>query len=231
MKETILRIFFHFLNAPVSQNLGRWRQVQWFDSLKGDARVTKHTEKEELHFPLLKSDSSVPRSAMAEASASSPTNSGKIALDHGKFFKYESIRIEWTKHFENHYFDEVHAVKGFFKTFHRTHKRFQFVVAELFDETTHLVVRADDYRGIKEELERRTKKSLPEVSHVSGVKIMEDRKSFLDFESHREFSMSLKNENDKIRQRYVLLNRISTSNICRPNLISWISKTYSSLIA
>lgn len=57
MKETILRIFFHFLNAPVSQNLGRWRQVQWFDSLKGDARVTKHAEKEELLFPSLKSDS------------------------------------------------------------------------------------------------------------------------------------------------------------------------------
>ena len=163
---------------------------------------------------------------MAEASASSPTNSGKIALDHGKFFKYESIRIEWTKHFENHYFDEVHVVRGFFKNFHRTHRR--LVVAKLFDETTHLVVRADDYRRIKEELERRTEKSLPEVSHVSGVKILLSRKYFLDSESHLEFSMSLKNMNDKIRHRYVLLNRISTSNISHPNLISWISKTYSS---
>ena len=154
---------------------------------------------------------------MAEASASSPTNSGKIALDHGKFYKYESIRIEWTKHFENHNFDEVHVVKRFF---HHTHRQLRFVVAKLFDETTHLVVRADDYRWIKEELERRTKKSLPEVSHVSGVKILRSRKSFLDSESHLEFSMSLKNNNDKIRHRYVLLNRISTSNISHPNLIS-----------
>lgn len=138
---------------------------------------------------------------MAEASSSSPAKPEKIALDLGHFHKYESIRIEWTKHFENNCFDEAHIVKGFFKTFHRTHKGFQFVVAELFDGTTHLVVRADDYQGIKEELERRTKKNLPKVSHVSGVKIKEERKSFPDFESHREFSMSLKSENDKIRQR------------------------------
>ena len=157
---------------------------------------------------------------MAEASASSPTNSGKIALDHGKFYKYESIRIEWTKHFENHSFGKVGVERELFKFFHRPHKRIQFVVVKLFDETTHLVVRADDYRRIKEKLERRTQGYVPEVSHVSGVKIVQDRKSFLHFNSHREFSMSLKNKNDKIRQRYVLLNRISTSNISHPNLIS-----------
>ena len=152
---------------------------------------------------------------MAEASASSPTNSGKIALDHGKFYKYESIRIEWTKHF-----DKGLVERELFKFFHRPDKRIQFVVVKLFDETTHLVVRADDYRRIKEKLERRTQGYVPEVSHVSGVKIVQGRKSFLHFNSHREFSMSLKNKNDKIRQRYVLLNRISTSNISHPNLIS-----------
>ena len=182
--------------------------------------MTKHTEKEELHFPSLKSDSSVPRSAMAEASVSSPTNSGKIALDHGKFYKYESIRIEWTKHFENRWFHRDLVGRELIQFFHFPHELIQFVVVKLFDETTHLVVRADDYRRIKEKLERRTQESVPEVSHVSGVKIVQDRKFFLDLFSYREFSKSLKHKNDKIRQRYVLLNRISTSNICRPNLIS-----------
>lgn len=43
------------------------------------------------------------------------------------------------------------------------------------------------------------KKSLFEVSYVLGVKIMEDRKFFFDFELYKEFFMFLKNENDKIR--------------------------------
>lgn len=128
-----------------------------------------------------------------------PAKSEKLNRDH--FHKYESIRIEWTKHFERNYFQQAHTVKGFFKTFHRTHKRFQFVVAELFDGTTHPLVRAEDYRAIKEELERRTTKTLPEVSFVQDVKIKDERKSFADFESYRDFSMSLKNENDKIRRR------------------------------
>lgn len=138
---------------------------------------------------------------MAEASSATPAKSENQNRDH--FHKYESIRIEWTKYFEKNYFDQAHTVKGFFKTFHRTHKGFQFVVAELFDGTTHCLVRAEDYEAIKQELERRTGKTLPEVSNVKmkDVTIKEERKSFADFESYREFSMSLKYENDKIRQR------------------------------
>lgn len=144
---------------------------------------------------------------MAEVTPTSSSKSEKLAIDRGHFHKYESIRIEWTKHFENNYINQAHIVKGFFKTFHRTHKGFQFVVAELFDGTTHPVVRAEDYKAIKEELQRRTGKNLPEVSYVSDVKIKEERKSFTDFDTFRDFSMSLKNENDKIRRRYVPLNR------------------------
>jgi len=137
---------------------------------------------------------------MAEKTAeAAPAKLEKINPD--RFHKYESIRIEWTKYFEKNYFDQAHTVKGFFKTFHRTHKGFQFVVAELFDGTTHPLVRADDYQAIKEELERRTGKTLPEVSNVSDVKIKDERKSFTDLESYRDFSMSLKEENDKIRRR------------------------------
>ena len=137
---------------------------------------------------------------MAEETAvAAPDKSEKISRD--RFHKYESIRIEWTKYFEKNYFDQAHTVKGFFKTFHRTHKGFQFVIAELFDGTTHPLVRADDYQAIKEELERRTGKTLPEVSNVSDVKIKDERKSFTDLEFYRDFSMSLKEENDRIRRR------------------------------
>ena len=137
---------------------------------------------------------------MAENSAvAAPAESEKINRD--RFHKYESIRIEWTKYFEKNYFDQAHIVKGFFKTFHRTHKGFQFVIAELFDGTTHPLVRADDYQAVKEELERRTGKALPEVSNVSDVRIKEERKSFTDLESYRDFSMSLKDQNDKIKRR------------------------------
>lgn len=122
-------------------------------------------------------------------------------IDRGRFHKYESIRIEWTRYFENNYFNQAHIVKGFFKTFHRTHKGFQFVIAELFDGTTHPLVRAEDYQGVKEELERRTGKTLPEVSNVSDVKIKDERKSFIDLESYRDFSMSLKGQNDTLKRR------------------------------
>ena len=136
---------------------------------------------------------------MAENSAvADAAKSEKI--DRDRFHKYESIRIEWTRYFEKNYFEQVHIVKGFFKTFHRTHKGFQFVIAELFDGTTHPLVRAEDYQPVKEELERRTSKTLPEVSNVSDVRIKDERK-FTDFESYREFSMSLKVQNDAIRQR------------------------------
>ena len=137
---------------------------------------------------------------MAENSAvAAPAESEKINRD--RFHKYESIRIEWTKYFEKNYFDQAHIVKGFFKTFHRTHKGFQFVIAELFDGTTHPLVRADDYQAVKKELERRTGKALPEVSNVSDVRIKEERKSFTDLESYRDFSMPLKDQNDKIKRR------------------------------
>ena len=147
---------------------------------------------------------------MAENSAvAAAAISEKIDRDH--FHKYESIRIEWTKYFEKNYFDQAHTVKGFFKTFHRTHKGFQFVIAELFDGTTHPLVRAEDYQAVKEELERRTGKTLPEVSYVSDVKVKDERKSFTHFDCYQDFSMSLKDQNDTIRRRYAGLKCIQVT--------------------
>ena len=135
-------------------------------------------------------------SSMANASVKIP--------DHGRsdrFYKFESIRIEWRIHFENNFSQQVPIVSAFFQDFHRNHRGFQFVVAELFDGTTHVLVDSEKYFSIKEELEKITGRSLPKVTDYCVVKVKEKAKSFQSFQSHRNFSLSLKKSNDKIKAR------------------------------
>ena len=112
---------------------------------------------------------------------------------YDRYHKYESMRIEWTKH--------TSTASAFFQNFHRSHPGFQFAIAELFDGTTHILVSAEKYDVIKDELEKKTGRTLPDVSNVSDVKIKEERKSFPNSQSHRDFSMSLKAGNDRIKAR------------------------------
>ena len=133
---------------------------------------------------------------MANASAKMP-NDGRS----DRYYKFESIRIEWKVHFENNFAQEVSAVSAFFQNFHRNHRGFQFVVAELFDGTTHVLVDSEKYLQNKEELEKLTGRSLPRVTSYCVVKVKEKAKSFQGFQSHRNFSLSLKNSNDKIKAR------------------------------
>ena len=124
--------------------------------------------------------------------------------DDGKsdrYYKFESIRIEWNIHFKNNFVQQVPIVSAFFHNFHRKHPGFQFVVAELFDGTTHVLVDSEKYLKIKEELEKITRRSLPNVTSYCVVKVNEKAKSFEGFQSHRNFSLSLKNSNDKIKAR------------------------------
>ena len=118
-----------------------------------------------------------------------------------RYYKYESIRIEWGKHFKNNFAGEEHVVQAFFKNFHRNHRGFQFVIAELFDGTTHVLVDSEKYLKIKEELEEQTGKVLPNVTNYCAEKVKEKAKTFQGFQSHRDFSLSLKNSNDKIKAR------------------------------
>ena len=118
-----------------------------------------------------------------------------------RYHKYESIRIEWSNHFKNKDAKQEQIVQAFFKNFHRNHRGFQFVVAELFDGTTHLLVESGKYLKIKDELEKITGRSLPDVSNVSDVKVKDRARSFHNFQSHRDFSLSLKMANDKIKAR------------------------------
>lgn len=134
---------------------------------------------------------------MANASAKELPNDGR----NDRYYKFESIRIEWKIHFENNFAQQVPIVSAFFQNFHRNHRGFQFTVAELFDGTTHVLVDSEKYLKIKEELEKITRRSLPKVTSYCVVKVKEKAKSFQGFQSHRNFSLSLKNSNDKIKAR------------------------------
>jgi len=135
-------------------------------------------------------------SSMANASVKLPDD-GR----NDRYYKYESIRIEWSIHFKNNFAQQVPIVQAFFQNFHQNHRGFQFVVAELFDGTTHVLVDSEKYLKIKEELEKITGKTLPDVTSYCAVKVKEKAKSFQGFQSHKNFSLSLKNWNDKIKAR------------------------------
>ena len=123
------------------------------------------------------------------------------AIKSNRMYKYESIRIEWILHFQKHHTDYHRTVKNFFDDFHERHKGFQYVIGQIFDGTTHVLVDPDTYRKIKEELERKTGKEVPEVSSVSDVSITNNKVMFENATSYRQFSFSLKIKNDEIKRR------------------------------
>lgn len=120
---------------------------------------------------------------------------------YGRYHKYESIRIEWTKFFEGNFSEQRPIVAGFFKNFHRNHRGFKFVIAEDFDGTTHPLVSAEKYVEIKKELEEKTGQTLPKVSNTSDVKIKEEGRSFPDLQTYVKYIKALKPENDQIKVR------------------------------
>lgn len=120
---------------------------------------------------------------------------------YGRYYKYESIRFEWRKFFEENHPRQRHTAEDFFNNFFRNHRGFQFVIAEIFDGTTHPLVSAEKFDDLKNELERKTGQSLPEVSNTSDVKVKEERRSFSDLRSYINYSKSLKAANDRIKVR------------------------------
>ena len=59
-------------------------------------------------------------------------------------FKYESMRIEWIKYFEKENRRDLKIVKDFFYNFHNNHQQLRFIVAKIFDGTTHVLVNDDE---------------------------------------------------------------------------------------
>ncbi|CAH3033258.1 unnamed protein product [Porites lobata] len=117
-------------------------------------------------------------------------------------YKYESMRIKWSRCFEEVRNDHVaDSIKTFFRNFHRNHRGFTFVVGELYDGTTHLFVKQSRYRQIKNEIEERVDETLPDVAQFRDVTIIKRRISFQGFQSYRDFGNILKEKNLEVERR------------------------------
>ena len=117
------------------------------------------------------------------------------------FYKYESMRVKWSRCFEESNPYEADWIKNYFKYFYRNHRTFTFAVGELFDGTTHLLVEPARYQQIKEEIEDEIEENLPEVAQVRNATIKRRRKLFPDFQSFKDCSKALKDENIEIERR------------------------------
>ena len=114
------------------------------------------------------------------------------------------MRLRWSRCFEESgNYQAAASIKTFFSNFIRNHRNFTFVVGELFEGTTHLLVEPSKYQQIKAEIEARIGKTLPDLGQLRDVKIIEGRKSFPNFNSFRSFSNTLKEKNDEVGRRYV----------------------------
>ena len=54
------------------------------------------------------------------------------------------MRIEWIKYFEKENRRDLKIVKDFFYNFHNNHQQLRFIVAKIFDGTTHVLVNDDE---------------------------------------------------------------------------------------
>lgn len=54
------------------------------------------------------------------------------------------MRIEWIKYFEKEHRRDLKIVKDFFYNSHNNHQQLSFIVAKIFDGTTHVLVNDDD---------------------------------------------------------------------------------------
>ena len=115
-------------------------------------------------------------------------------------YKYESMRIKWSRCFEEVRNDHV---ADSIRNFHRNHRGFTFVVGELYDGTTHLFVKQSKYRQIKNEIEERVDETLPDVAQFRDVTIIKRRISFQGFQSYRDFGNILKEKNLEVERRFV----------------------------
>lgn len=117
-------------------------------------------------------------------------------------YKYEAMRVKWCCYCcEEESSRVANSVKNFFKFFHRNHRNFTFVVGQLFDGTIHLLVKPAKYLEIKDEIEEQIGITLPDVAQIRNATILKKQKSFQDFQSFKDFCISLRDENDEIIRR------------------------------
>ena len=123
------------------------------------------------------------------------------SVNRNILYKYESIRVKWSRCFEEESPRVARSIKNFFQYFYRNHTDFNFVVGQMFDDTVHLLVKPRNYRQIKEEIEEEIGQTLPEVAQMKDVNILRKRKTFQDFQSFKNFCKLLRDENSKIVRR------------------------------
>ena len=116
-------------------------------------------------------------------------------------YKYESMRVKWSRCFEDENPRAARSIKNFFQYFYRNHKNFSFVVGQMFDDTSYLLVKPRNYRQIKEEIEEQIGETLPEVAEIRDATVLRKRKTFQDFQSFKDFCKLLRNENNEIVRR------------------------------
>ena len=123
------------------------------------------------------------------------------SVNRNILYKYESIRVKWSRCFEEESPRVARSIKNFFQYFYRNHSDFKFVVGQMFDDTIHLLVKPSNYHQIKEEIEEQIGETLPEVAQVRDVNILRKRQTFQDFQSFKNFCKFLRDENGKIVRR------------------------------
>ena len=118
-------------------------------------------------------------------------------------YKYESMRVKWSRCFEESNPPVADSIKTFFQYFYRNHRNFSFVIGELFDGSTHLLVKPAKYQQIMDEIEEQIdyEETLPEVAQTRDATVIKRRKSFQDFQSFKDFCKALKDNNFEIERR------------------------------
>ena len=123
------------------------------------------------------------------------------SVNQNTLYKYESMRVKWSRCLEEESPQVARSIKNFFQHFYRNHRNFNFVVGQMFDDTIYLLVKPGNYRQIKEEIEEQIGETLPEVAQMRDVKVLRKRKTFQDFQSFKNFCKLLRDENCQIVRR------------------------------
>ena len=123
------------------------------------------------------------------------------SVNQNTLYKYESMRVKWSRCLEKESPQVARSIKNYFQHFYRNHRNFNFVVGQMFDDTIYLLVKPGNYRQIKGEIEEQIGKTLPEVAQMRDVKVLRKRKTFQDFQSFKNFCKLLRDENSEIVRR------------------------------
>ena len=112
-------------------------------------------------------------------------------------YNYQSMRVKWSRCFEESDPQIAGRIKDFFQNFYKKHKHYTFAIGELFE----LFVRPATYRQIKEEIETQIEQTLPDVKQTRDATIIESEKSFQNYQEFKDFCKAQKDEHHESIER------------------------------